>query len=436
MRKFFYISMLVLTFCLQSLQVKAEDVTLITNGTGVSKDKAIQNALVSAVEQVYGVYVSGNTVIFNDELIRDEVVQIKRGNIKEYRILNETTLPDKKYSATLQVTISPDNLLKFAQSKGAKCELAGSSFAANIKLNKLHLSNAAKAMNVLYNNLELLAPTIYDYKVTAGEPTMFMEDVYIPIAVDCIPNENYKSFCNIYQDTYKAIEGATQQSSATSREINSYINQIQNFDIRIKMLPEIWTLGFILTDNIGTKVAAIYRGEEFKWDEDYKVESTQYYQTCGSMKLNHHLIEVPYLGYRDFALLVGGHKDGGVYIQQFNTTPFCSFRGEIAKSKNKYDYSSKLTEFMDRYSNLAPTIAVFSSAHHVPAQYWSANNHTGFDQHYVAYDNAKSNWLNIDHYNASQPKPLCSFFFLLCYSNNKIEKLTGFEVKPLSKKDS
>ena len=61
-------------------------VTLTVVGSGKTIEEAKTNALRSAIEQAYGVFVSSNTEILNDELIKDEIVSISSGNIKEFKI--------------------------------------------------------------------------------------------------------------------------------------------------------------------------------------------------------------------------------------------------------------------------------------------------------------------------------------------------------------
>ena len=55
-------------------QKAADDITLVVDGEGKDKTEATKNALRSAIEQSYGTFVSANTVILNDELVKDEIV--------------------------------------------------------------------------------------------------------------------------------------------------------------------------------------------------------------------------------------------------------------------------------------------------------------------------------------------------------------------------
>ena len=77
---------LILCSVLLSIPVFSQenDATLTVFGTGSTEEEAIQQALRSALEQTYGAFISANTTILNDELIKDEIVSISTGNIKNY----------------------------------------------------------------------------------------------------------------------------------------------------------------------------------------------------------------------------------------------------------------------------------------------------------------------------------------------------------------
>ena len=58
-----------------------KEVTLVVTGEGATKEEASSNALRSAVEQAFGVFVSANTEILNDEIVKDEIATISSGNV-------------------------------------------------------------------------------------------------------------------------------------------------------------------------------------------------------------------------------------------------------------------------------------------------------------------------------------------------------------------
>ena len=78
---------LIFTFVLlMSLTLSAQDNTirLTVSGEGATKEEATANALRSAIEQAFGTFVSANTQILNDDIVKDEIATISSGNIQEY----------------------------------------------------------------------------------------------------------------------------------------------------------------------------------------------------------------------------------------------------------------------------------------------------------------------------------------------------------------
>lgn len=146
------------------------EVTLVVSGDGETKDKAINIALRSAIEQAYGTFVSANTTIVNDELTRDEIVTISNGNIKGYKELSSMQVGGKT-AVTLEATVSISNLITYAQSKGASAEFAGATFARNVKMKELYKQNETKALDNLLTQVKFMLPSCYDLGLSdIGEP--------------------------------------------------------------------------------------------------------------------------------------------------------------------------------------------------------------------------------------------------------------------------
>jgi len=89
-----FVSLLVLTqiiFCnvLISTADEPEKVEkVIVTGMGINADKALQNAIRNAVEQVVGTYVSSDTMVKDSQLIKDEILSFSGGYVKESKIIS------------------------------------------------------------------------------------------------------------------------------------------------------------------------------------------------------------------------------------------------------------------------------------------------------------------------------------------------------------
>lgn len=407
------------------IRMQAQDVTLISVGEGSSRELAIRNALVSAVEQTYGVYVSGDTHILDDELIRDEIVQIKRGNIKHYNILNEAKISDNLNSVTVEATVSSDNLLKFAKSKGAKCELAGRTFAANLALYKLNVSNGANAMNQLYNALGHIVPRMYDFKLKLGEPIVFNTDVYVPVAVDCVLNDNYDTFLEMYHSTNNSITASINSIPIQGNTTDPACSEIERYRECILRLPEIWIFGFGLKDNLGGFVIPYVLSsgvqnipQHFFWPENgikpYKINT----KLDGS-KYIYGLQPNNYIIYDDCQIL----KSNGIRIQKLDYAATCSTEdGSANKVLKSYvkPIEDEFSKTRARSFTGVYTIRDFDER----MIDWS----DGFKQQ-SKYNGIQHKW--IDDQQKSSGKKVCTIHFCLCYKGSDVARLSDIEIVPI-----
>ncbi|MBR6054065.1 MAG: hypothetical protein IKP46_01845 [Bacteroidales bacterium] len=185
MRRFLFPVITLLTFLFLSTFIAdaggnntQPDVTWIVDGKGPTEEEAIKSACRSAIEQAYGAFVSTDTKILNDNIVKDEIVLISRGNIKKYDKIASVILPNGAHQVTLRVTVSTSNLVSYARSKGARVELAGQTFAMNMKLMDLRENNTVAALGHMCEQIEILAPNAFDYSLFVGDPTIQKETMY------------------------------------------------------------------------------------------------------------------------------------------------------------------------------------------------------------------------------------------------------------------
>lgn len=155
--------------------VSTDEVTLVVSGNGANKDEATKVALRSAIEQVYGTFVSANTSIVNDELTKDEIVTISSGNIKSYEEI-ESLSTDKGYVVTIKATVSISKLVNYAKSKGASAEFAGSTFGMNMKMKELNRKNELTALNNLLVQVKAFLPSLFNREMVLSEPKLPGDD--------------------------------------------------------------------------------------------------------------------------------------------------------------------------------------------------------------------------------------------------------------------
>lgn len=205
MRRIFSIAVLLLISLCLCAQTQ-DNITLVVSGQGSTKEDATANALRSAIEQAYGVFVSANTQILNDEVVKDEIATVASGNVKSYEELSCVTMADGSMSVTLSATVSISNLITYAKSHGSSAEFAGQTFAMNVKMRKLNTINESKALANLCDQVFELARDIYDYKVEVdGEPKVCDNGYEVKVVVTSEGNDNYRELGKLIRSTLQAL---------------------------------------------------------------------------------------------------------------------------------------------------------------------------------------------------------------------------------------
>lgn len=202
--KVFLLALLIMNVFQMSAQNKNE-VTLVVSAEGATKEEATKAALRSAIEQAYGAFVSANTTILDDELVKDEIVTVSNGNIKEYKEIACVNLADGRPYVTLQATISISKLISYAQSKGAETEFAGATFGANLAMYELNKKNEQIVFENLQTQLSSMK-NLFDYELELKEPIVSGAECIIEGKVYLIYNNNTDIFNDLYRTTIESVE--------------------------------------------------------------------------------------------------------------------------------------------------------------------------------------------------------------------------------------
>ena len=126
---FFVRSILVILLLMPFLAFgKKKTETIITVGHGQTESEAVDDALNKAITQTFGVFVSSNTTVQNEDLIRDHVAQISSGYIKKYEIVTQGKI-DNRHIVTLRSFLS-SKALKDNRNEGS---FNGDVFAKNLR---------------------------------------------------------------------------------------------------------------------------------------------------------------------------------------------------------------------------------------------------------------------------------------------------------------
>jgi len=183
-------------------------VTLTVSGQGQTQDEAKQNALRNAIEQAFGTFISSNTEILNDELVKDEIVSVSSGNIQKFELLSEVQIENGEWSTTLKAVVSVTKLTSFCESKGISVEFKGSLFAFNVNQQILNEKNEIKAIENVCQVIRNIADVSFDYSITASDPISLDANNSkwrIPMYISVYKNSNFDNIPKILYSTLKGL---------------------------------------------------------------------------------------------------------------------------------------------------------------------------------------------------------------------------------------
>tara|TARA_B110000503_G_scaffold31613_1_gene51114 strand:+ start:576 stop:2621 length:2046 start_codon:yes stop_codon:yes gene_type:complete len=196
-------------------------VTLTVSAQGETISEAKQNALRDAIEQAFGAFISSNTEILNDELVKDEIVSVSNGNIQDFEVISEVQLPNGDYATTLKATVSVNKLSAFVESKGVEVEFKGGLLAVNIKQQILNEKNEVKTIENIDNVCRKILDKSYDYEIMRGAPKQAKASAnssngwIVPLKIDVKFNENIEQFRDYFYNSVSAL-------SMSESEIQKY----------------------------------------------------------------------------------------------------------------------------------------------------------------------------------------------------------------------
>lgn len=164
---------------------------VIADGYGASPELALEKALQNAVEQAAGAYVSSITEIENDEIIKDEVLSLSHGFIKEHRKLSESKF-DTEYKVVVAAIIVEKQMMESLEASGVKVKYQTSGLVSDLKAwdkMKEDEYNMAKALFDVHEMKDY--GIIWDYHLRMGEPQRSGTKYSIKGVLSAQTNANY-----------------------------------------------------------------------------------------------------------------------------------------------------------------------------------------------------------------------------------------------------
>ncbi len=214
--------------------VSAQDsnVTVIGSGEGNNKTNAVNQALRNCIEKSMGAFLSSNTTVTNDSLVKDEIITIASGNIVSYEVLSEVN-ENENYKATVSAVISPEKLVTSLKSKGFNFELNGGVYAQNILKEEFYSKQEEPALNNFLTAWDKIPFFDFDIKITEPILHKYSSDVMFDKNAE-FPKYYNESFSTIF-DAY--IKHNINVSNVSKRQLR-YDNVRECYDFHLNNVPK------------------------------------------------------------------------------------------------------------------------------------------------------------------------------------------------------
>ena len=360
-RQLFLIIALAINFCTYSQNDKTVTLTVSSQGQTISEAK--QNALRDAIEQAFGTFISSNTEILNDELVKDEIVSVSNGNIQDYQVISEVELPNGFYATTLKATVSITKLTSFAKSKGAKIEFKGGLFAFNFNQQILNEKNEIKAIENVCQVIRNIADVSFDYSITASDPiSLYASNSKwrIPMYISVYKNSNFDNIPKILYSTLKGI-------SLSLEEAKNYVQLGKNvYPISIASNKNDYSHILLRTD------ASISRLLEMLYYFNHSVQNFKISNGIGEWTIKDKPNNLKYIydyGFRIFIKKINNGRDSNAYCKASVFYTHCSPRfncnvGMVKELDEVEDGNCGFNPVLD-YKNWSSTIRFWNGTSYV-----------------------------------------------------------------------
>ncbi|NCC36771.1 MAG: hypothetical protein EOM24_32880, partial [Chloroflexia bacterium] len=169
---------------------------MISQGIGIDADAALRNAYSNAIQQALGLYVDAETLIENDQIIKDQVLTHSRGLIKEVTTVSEGA-QDGLFNVTIRARVLRQPLMeKVSPMLKATAKVDGTSMHAAIVTKQQQTQDAGALFAEAIK--PMIGPGLFDFEF-AGKPELDEKDqsrLLVPVKL------------KINRDRYKVAEKA------------------------------------------------------------------------------------------------------------------------------------------------------------------------------------------------------------------------------------
>ena len=98
--------------CADDKSASPDTLTIVASGTGTNEDGAIRQALKNAVQQAVGIIIDAETIVKNDQIIKDEILTATQAIVTKYNPVGKPLIEAGLVTVTIKATVERRGLLQ------------------------------------------------------------------------------------------------------------------------------------------------------------------------------------------------------------------------------------------------------------------------------------------------------------------------------------
>ena len=165
------------------------EIVVITSGTGDTREKAIENALIAAVQEAIGVLVVSDVTIQDDKILKNIAIMYSEGVVNNYKVMG--CKGETRLSCEITATVSPSRLQRKFASSGNTIEVDGNSLYSQHLTSKNAIIQRSKLTEYYFSSIRKhgLEPKIDEVKLIPSTNS----DVTIEITLSVGWNKEFRN---------------------------------------------------------------------------------------------------------------------------------------------------------------------------------------------------------------------------------------------------
>ena len=167
-------------------------VVIRDQGVGNSYQEALGMALTNGLTQSFGAYITSETIIEGDDVVKDEISRLTQGNILDYEVISERVIGNEVY-LDVEIRVSKeqsvDFMKKVEEASGESISFDADKWSLNVKQKQKSDSIERELIQALESSLESKFEGVVDFSMDASE--VRYEGVQAIVIIQCRAKTNH-----------------------------------------------------------------------------------------------------------------------------------------------------------------------------------------------------------------------------------------------------